>query len=497
MKKYITISRQVAISFVFSILVFVSGVFRTTVLTRNLTIDEFGAFSIFFISVSFFSVILDLGVSHFITTKLAGVSQRVRIRKFFSILCVGVVYVGCLFLLFQISGIKTLFLSELGLESYGVEFTVVWLIVCVAILFRLYHTYVYSMHKIGFSSFVGFLKLSGWVYLMIGLLLVLKTMTMLQITLVWLAGVLISLLVYFGYTFSDLKRFFRVRGLDVKGMLPSVRGALVFSMPLVPFLIGDWLLQTSDKYILKYYSSFAVVGVYNLAFTLTYFVLAFSTVILGVIYPYYSASWNQKKNHHLWGNIALKYCLMLCLPATMGLWVLREALVTLISGPAYMGAVSIISYLIFFPLFGSLTIVFYQTLMLKGKTKLIGMIYIVGSVLNLVLNFSLIGRYGVIGAAVATTISYVFVFSATYYFAKSHLKINWKFLRLARVLVSVGIMALIVFVLDPKSAVMKFITIVAGGAVYVGCIFVFGVLTKNEISLFKTILKEGKGKLTK
>jgi len=156
MKKYITISRQVAISFVFSILVFVSGVFRTTVLTRNLTIDEFGAFSIFFISVSFFSVILDLGVSHFITTKLAGVSQRVRIRKFFSILCVGVVYVGCLFLLFQISGIKTLFLSELGLESYGVEFTVVWLIVCVAILFRLYHTYVYSMHKIGFSSFVGF-----------------------------------------------------------------------------------------------------------------------------------------------------------------------------------------------------------------------------------------------------------------------------------------------------------------------------------------------------
>ena len=98
---------------------------------------------------------------------------------------------------------------------------------------------------------------------------------------------------------------------------------------------------------------------------------------------------------------------------------LQIQIVLYLSSPDYIGATEVIAILCI-TVFISNCYVFFPGLSLANKTGVISLINIIGMVLNLILNWLLIPRYGIAGAANATMISAVVTFIIHFSFSQKH-----------------------------------------------------------------------------
>jgi O-antigen/teichoic acid export membrane protein len=265
---------------------------------------------------------------------------------------------------------------------------------------------------------------------------------------------------------------------------------LRFGLPLLTLMVFEWLIQSFDKYLLRHYYSFAQVGIYGLGYTLSYFVLSLASMVFGVLYPYYSESYHQKADYKIFQNTGLKYGLLLALPCSAGLWMLRIPIITMLSGQSYVESTNVIPILLIIPLFGMLTVAFNQILMLRNKTHLIGFAHFTAGVCNIGLNLLLIPRYSIYGAALSASLTYVVLFLVTVLFSSQHIHPDFNYIKPLRIGLATVIMVIVISFISPRSAVAKIGTILGGGAVYAGATLILGVYPSQEKQV---IMRAGKG----
>ncbi len=480
MEKYHKITRQTGLTALFTILVFITSPILTYILTRNLSLEQFGAYSIFAVTIAFFSVVFDLGLPDYVVAKLSGISKRkssIRENRFFAILFFFAIYLFIVLAVVAFSGISNLFLSLFGLAEFSKEFVFVLLIIISSLLFRVYNSYFHAKQDVAFSSFMGFINLSLWVYLLIFLVFFQNKLELSIVFFVWFIGVLISLLIMVIKTRKEIKSM-----LKKSPKFSSFLSALKYGLPLIAFQIGIWLIRVGDRYVLKYFTDLSSVGIYNFGYSLVSFVLGLANVITFVIYPYYAENWKDKS---VYQNMTIKYVLLLALPACFGLFFMRDQFITLIAGQSYLQASTIVALLIPFPIFGALSILFYQTLLIKNKTWQVGLIYSIIGSLNILLNIMVIPVYGMIGAAVVNVFSYFLIFAISWLMCRKWLDIDFKYIRPVKILIASSAVGLIAFFINPKTLIPKLFTVLAGFLVYVALIFILKILSREELKVLK------------
>ncbi|MCK4819091.1 polysaccharide biosynthesis C-terminal domain-containing protein, partial [bacterium] len=104
--------------------------------------------------------------------------------------------------------------------------------------------------------------------------------------------------------------------------------------------------------------------------------------------------------------------------------------------PDYWAAYQVVPYIILAYIFSGARSVANLGLYLKRKTKYIAYNTIGTAVLNIGLNFILIPKYKMIGAAVATIISFVVLYVATYFVANRFYKIPYENMKLLKMLMA-------------------------------------------------------------
>jgi len=483
-ENYNKIVWQMGITYFFSVLIFITSPFLTYLLTRQLTMAEFGAYSIFSVTISFLTVALDLGLVHYIVTRLSGKPEAMAAKSFYTILSLFTGLLLLLGLLVKLFGIDTLFLSFLGLPEYSRVFNAILVVIFLSLIFRIFNSYALSRKEVGFSSMMSFVNLSLWVYFLAVFILIFKRLSPAVVFVTWAAGALVSVIIYIVKEKGKILDFLRLKKL----YFHEAKAAFMFGLPLILFQTGDWLIQVADRYIIKHYTSLETVGIYNLGYILVGFVIALANVVAIVIYPYYSSSQNRSQAMRFF-NIAVKYILMLVLPALVGLLVMRTALITLISGPAYLESASIIPWLIVFPLFGALNILLYQTLMLHGRTRFIGLLYIIVGMLNIALNIWLVPAIGMRGAAISTTTCYLLLFLVMGFAARKYIDLDWQFIKPNWILAASVAMGFVVFFMNPADAMSKLVTIVVGAFIYSMVIIISGAIGKDELSVLISTIR--------
>jgi O-antigen/teichoic acid export membrane protein len=485
-ENYTKIARQVSITYFFSILVFITSPFLTSLLTRHLSIAEFGGYSIFSVTISFLIVVLDLGFAHYIVTKLSGRPQAMAERSMLSILAFFSGALLILGLIIKVLSLDTLFLSFLGLPEYGKVFNVIMVIIFLCLIFRIFNNYATSRKELEFSSIMAFVNISLWIYFLALFILIAKRLSPAIVFVMWAIGALASVIIYTIKERNGIISFLRQGKLH----LDEIKVALAFGLPLVLFQTGDWLIQVADRYIIKHYATLETVGIYNLGYLLVGFVISVSGVVANVLYPYYSSSPSRSQAMKYF-NIAIKYMLMLVLPALVGLFVMRSALITLISGPAYLESAKIIPWLILFPFFGSLNILLYQTMMIHNHTKFVGLVYIAAGFLNIALNIALVPSLGMKGAAISTTVCYALLFSIMAYSARRYVDIDWRYMNLKWIIIGSAFMGIVVLFINPADAIGKIATMAIGALVYVGVLILSGALSKGELGVLFSAMRSG------
>ena len=111
------------------------------------------------------------------------------------------------------------------------------------------------------------------------------------------------------------------------------------------------------------------------------------------------------------------------------------------------------------------------------------------ALLNIVFNFFLIPLIGIVGAAIATLISYFSMTVICLYVSFKYLKFNLNSIFVFKCLISSSIMSGIIFLINPSNITELFVSVVSGAFVYFSVMVLIGGISNYELNLIKKLSK--------
>ncbi|MBN2016602.1 MAG: polysaccharide biosynthesis C-terminal domain-containing protein [Candidatus Cloacimonetes bacterium] len=206
-----------------------------------------------------------------------------------------------------------------------------------------------------------------------------------------------------------------------------LKKTLYFGFPLIFSALAGMLLNMGDRYILKILGNYKEVGLYNLGYKVAsvlsiFLIQSFQLGLQPIAYSMY-----QKKGDKRFYSKMLTYSMFVLTWAGLGLAIISKELIkTLALNPDYWLAYTIVPYIIFGLLFSGARTVVNIGLYITHKTSSIAINTVIAAILNILLNFLLIPKFQILGAAYATIISFIVLYIMSYRAAQKHYKVPYE-----------------------------------------------------------------------
>lgn len=188
--------------------------------------------------------------------------------------------------------------------------------------------------------------------------------------------------------------------------LSFFKEAAAKNWPISATLILNVVYFRLDAFVISTFRSFAEVGVYNLAFLIFQTLLVVPAFIMNSFYPIMLNT--LKTNSRLFLRQIKIAFLGLCListPAVLLTWLLAPMAIRVLAGTGFAGSVTSLKILsLGFPAF-FLSSLLMWTLISYAKYKQVLVIYLIGLIVNSILNFIFVPQYSYIASSVITGIS--------------------------------------------------------------------------------------------
>jgi O-antigen/teichoic acid export membrane protein len=186
-----------------------------------------------------------------------------------------------------------------------------------------------------------------------------------------------------------------------------LRKVLRYSLPLLPANLASYVLIASDRYVMKIYLPLETIAVYSFAYKIA------SSLDILITRPFaidWAARRYQIAGHpdapRKYANVLLIY-LFVILFGALGLLALAPTLYRLLAPPEYLVSLSVLPVLILAMVASGLAFPLNIGIVIKDKTPYVALVGITSALVCLALEFWLIPRYGMAGAAWATLLAYL------------------------------------------------------------------------------------------
>jgi O-antigen/teichoic acid export membrane protein len=363
--------------------------------TRYLSPSDYGYMELLLITSSFLFMLLQMGMGSAIFRSVLYDPQSDRkilvSTAFFFLLITS--FISCLFLYFfsrNISGL--IFGSDRATVLLKILFATVFLN-----MFSVIPLAYLRMHdrSVRFSIFAG---IGFLVELSLNILFVVVLRKGVQ-------GVITAALIKSGFFIIVYLAVIR-KNLVLRFSLKELKEMLGFGLPLVPAGIALTILTISDRYFLQYYSSLEEVGLYTLGYRIGMF-LALVVGAFQTAWPSIMFSVAKEENaESTYARIFTFYLLVVSFLALSVSLFARE-IVTIIGTEEFASASRVVPLIVVGYVFLGIYYLTSIGVNLRKKTKYEPLIVGSAALINLVLNYILIPRMGMTGAAVATVISFM------------------------------------------------------------------------------------------
>lgn len=200
-----------------------------------------------------------------------------------------------------------------------------------------------------------------------------------------------------------------------------------FGFPLVGVAITSWVLNVSDRYIIQYFFTEKEVGLYSYSYNLanSLISLLMQFIMLGA-YPNIVKTWESKGKEETIKIIReyLKIYLIIIVPCCFGLLGVGEQFFQLFTDVRYhQSYLNFIITAIGIAVLG-LTQYTNKVWELNKKTNIILYFNIFAAILNIILNFIFIPKFGYTFGSVTTLIAYLCYLFLSIVFSRKYLKIE-------------------------------------------------------------------------
>ncbi len=212
-----------------------------------------------------------------------------------------------------------------------------------------------------------------------------------------------------------------------------------FGIIFLPSGYAVWVLNSLDRVFLAQYHSLADIGIYSIGFTIGYTLIQVIVNPIWNLFPTKSAEFynlGEFQEINLLLNQSIKLICWIIFPSIFGFILIGRQLLGILSTDEFASGYLVIPIILSGYCSSILSSYFETILTLKNKPHFSTIFTLLSCSINIILNFLLIPKFSYIGAAVATTISFMFQLGISIFYASKENLIELDKKSLAKILLA-------------------------------------------------------------
>ena len=263
---------------------------------------------------------------------------------------------------------------------------------------------------------------------------------------------------------------------------------LKYSAPLTPNTLIRWITDSSDRYMVTYFLGLSQVGIYSASYAIGNLIHLFITPIQLILFPELSRLFDEGKIDEVkvYLGYSMKYFLLIAIPAVFGLSSLAKPMLKIFTTQEFVSGSTVIPFIALSGLLSGIFQIVINITHLVKKTKLNLFIHVFAALLNIVLNVLLIPSIGIVGAAIATLISYALMVIICILISFKHIQFNLNFGFILKSIMASSIMSGVIFCLNPYNIMGFFVSVLLGAFVYFAIMILIKGISGHELNLVKS-----------
>ena len=238
-----------------------------------------------------------------------------------------------------------------------------------------------------------------------------------------------------------------------------------YGIPAMAINVLTWAQSLSDRYILEFFRGGIEVGIYSASygiseqgifFITSLFLLASSPICFNI--------WESQgiKASQEFMKKLTRYYLLVGLPAAVGLTILAKPIVHILVAPKYYPGYMIIPLIASGAFLVGVAHRFTIGLSYHKRTDLLMFCYLGSVVLNIVLNFIYIPKYGYMAAAGTTFVSYAFLLLSAIFVSRRFFVWEFPFKSLGKISCASIVMGVVVYYIGNSLTSSDLINLISG-----------------------------------
>ncbi len=392
--------------FVLGIIASFSSYFTRIFLARNLTPEEYGLFYAVFTFVLFVLIFRSLGLGTAVVKFIA----QYNVKKDYSKIKTLIVSANLFQLLSSLTIVMVLLLISkyLSLNYFKntLSFSLMNILTLYIISSLLFSNVKYLLR--GFQDIIWF-PLAEPLRVVIVLF---------SIILFFLVGFGIFSPVY-GFVVGEIitslillipaSKYFFVFKYKIKNFWKTTKELFKFGIPVIFTGMGEKVIAYIDILLLTYFVSLKEVGIYNIILPTATLFLFFARSVTSILLPMVSELWAKKEKVKLSEGLSFiyKYSFVLVIPVMFTVFIFSDIFFRLFFGNQYVSGMWAFRILLIGVLCYIVAQINHSAISGIGKPGTVTRIILSVALINLITNLILIPLYGLTGAAIATSLSYI------------------------------------------------------------------------------------------
>ncbi len=236
-----------------------------------------------------------------------------------------------------------------------------------------------------------------------------------------------------------------MRGAEARINRKLIRPLLHFGVLLVPVMLATWVIDLSDRYVLRLYHDLEDIAVYGVGYKIG------TVIYMAIVWPFQLAwpavsfSISHREQHTETYARVLTYLSFMLVAGWLAIALTARVALTPLVGEAYAGAYLLVAPVALGYLFNGIHFCLSPGIHIAGKTRQLTVISGAAAALNLGLNFLIVPRYGPVGAAWTTMATFLAIATATTVLSQRAYPVQHEVARLVKIAAAgAGVFALAV-----------------------------------------------------
>lgn len=184
----------------------------------------------------------------------------------------------------------------------------------------------------------------------------------------------------------------------------QIKEVLRFSLPLLPGSLAYYITTISDRVLIDKYLSLSDLGIYSTAVTLALILNIFSYGAYKAFEPYIFKNWGNHNFLKIFENIRNAFVYVLII-GVLCLCVFSKEFFQIMSSAKFHEAYWYVPLIIIGVYSSSLSMLYATIITAKGKTKINSLVSIIGAIISISLNITLLPILGLLSAAIVSSLA--------------------------------------------------------------------------------------------